>query len=125
MSAAADRASHASPFSGLLAFTARAAIVILLVAIAIAALIPDVSGSLKRELRTDETRIRLSGFFTTNPYVHLKVAQIKEQKGDLRAALDELELAVSLFDLHAPESAARQQYVARRDELRQKLAQQK
>ena len=112
-----------SPFSGLLAFTVRALVVVMLIAIAIAALIPDIAGPLKRELRREEARIRISGLLTSNPYVHMRVSQIREQKGDLQGALDELELAIGLFELHGSDKAARERYVARRDELKKKLTQ--
>ena len=116
---------RASPFAGLFAFTLRAVIVVMLVAIGIAALLPDIPGALRRELRREETRIRIIGYFTTNPHVHWHVSHIREQKGDLQGALDELELAVALFELHAADKRAPDRYLTRRDELKGKLAQKK
>jgi len=121
--ASRDRGA-ASAFSGLLAFTIRALMVMIVVAIGFAVVLPDtrdMTQALRRELRREETRIRLTGLLTTNPYVHMRVSQIKEKAGNIQGALDEIELAIGLFELHASDRQARQRYVARRDELIKKL----
>ena len=121
----AAAATKTSPFAGLFAFTVRALIVVMVIAIALAALMPDVPGVVKREFRREEVRIRLLGLITSNPAVHMRISHIREQKGDLQGALDELELAIGLFELHAADKRAPERYVTRRDELKQKLSQKK
>lgn len=124
MTAEVPSQASPSPFSGLVAFTVRALVVMIVVGIGLAAVLPDardVARVLKRELQREETRIRLTGLLTTNPQVHMRVSHIKEKAGNIRGALDEIELALGLFDVQPSDRQARQRYEVRRQELTQKL----
>lgn len=75
-----------------------------------------------RGVTNDErVKIRLKGLLTTNPAVHYRVSQIEEQNGNLANAIDEMELAVGLLDLHSTDRAAKDRYLARLRELKRKL----
>jgi hypothetical protein len=75
---------------------------------------------MESELGTDRNRIRLVGFLTHNPYVHYKVSLLEEQKGNLEAAVEEIEMALGLFDMGPPNNPARERYAKRLNELRLK-----
>jgi hypothetical protein len=75
-----------------------------------------------RKVTDDErVKIRLKGFLTTNPAVHYRVSQIEEQRGNLANAIDEIELAVGLLELHSSDRSAKDRYMARLKELKRKL----
>lgn len=76
--------------------------------------------NLQRELRDEKTRIRLTGL-TSNPQVHYRVAQIEEEKGNLRGAILEMELGLGLLELHNSDRAVRERYARRLEELKRKL----
>jgi hypothetical protein len=73
-------------------------------------------------LREDRARLRLRGFFTNNPAVHYRISLIEEQQGRLETAVDEIELAVGLLELHSSDRAAKDRYAARLQDLKRKLA---
>lgn len=74
------------------------------------------------ELGKDRNRIRLVGFLTHNPQVHYKISLLDEQAGRLDSAIEEIELALGLFELGSANNPARQRYIKRLNELKQKLA---
>ena len=80
----------------------------------------DVKQSLRKEFRSEVTRIRLIGFFTTNPAVHMRESQIAERKGNIADAIDEIELALGLLELHSTDKEAKQRYLTRLAELKKK-----
>lgn len=74
------------------------------------------------ELKKEKTKIRLKGLFTTNPYVHWKVSLIDQREGNIGDAIDEMELAIGLLELHSAEKSVKQKYEARVRDLQRKLA---
>lgn len=118
------RAPRLSITDGLLAFTVRAVIVVIVVVGSLSAVLPDlrsIADSIKREVRQEHTRLRLTGLLTTNPQVHMRVSYIKESSGDIRGAIDEIDLAIGLLELHSTDKAAKDRYRMRLEELRKKL----
>ena len=109
---------------GLLGFTVRAIVVAVVLVGGLAALMPDlraVADGIKREVRQEHTRLRLMGLLTTNPQVHMRVSYIKENSGDIRGAIDEIDLAIGLLELHSSDKAAKDRYRKRLEDLRAKL----
>ena len=80
-----------------------------------------VRNGLRKALGEEKTRIRLTGLLTTNPAVHYRVSLIEERDGNMNAAIDELELALGLLELHSVDRATREKYQSRLQELKRKL----
>lgn len=76
----------------------------------------------RKATRDEKTRVRLTGLLTHNPAVHLRVAAIEEAKGNLEAAIEEIELALGLLELHAADRATQEKYRSRLQELKRKQA---
>ena len=76
----------------------------------------------RKATRDEKTRIRLKGLLTINPAVHYRVAAIEEAKGNLAAAIEEIELALGLLELHAADRATQEKYRMRLQELMRKQA---
>lgn len=74
------------------------------------------------ELAKEKTRIRIKGLFTTNPYVHWKVSLISESEGNIAGAVEEMELAMGLLEIHSADKSVMQKYEARTRELQRRLA---
>ncbi len=111
------------PSSGLVPFALRAMIVAIAIAGAIAALLPDIRPSiesLKRALREESVRVRLTGLLTNNPAVHWRMSQIEEGKGNLANAIIEIELALGLLELHSANKSVVDRYSNRLKELQAK-----
>ena len=120
---AAQSKDRATPASGLVPFALRATIVAIAIAGAISALLPDISPtieSLKRALREESVRVRLTGLLTNNPAVHWKMSQIEEGKGNLTTATTEIELAIGLLELHSANKDVVARYTSRLKELQTK-----
>lgn len=77
---------------------------------------------LRAALKDEKTRVRLKGLLTNNPVVHYRVAAIEEAKGRYEAAIEEIELALGLLELHAVDRATRDKYQSRLQDLKRKLA---
>jgi hypothetical protein len=75
---------------------------------------------LKSHVQRDKTRIRLVGLLTTNPQVHFRVSLIDEEAGNIGKAIDEIELAIGLLELHRAEKSVIDRYQRRLDALKQK-----
>lgn len=114
-----------SPSSGLVPFALRAMIIAIAIAGAISALLPDIRPSiesLKRALREESARVRLTGLLTNNPAVHWRMSQIEEGKGNLATAIIEIELAIGLLELHSANKTVVDRYSNRLKELQAKFA---
>lgn len=72
-------------------------------------------------LKDEVTQFRVKGLLTTNPAVHWRVSQVQETRGNVRGALDEIELGLGLLELHSQDRAAKERFAARRDALRRQL----
>jgi hypothetical protein len=83
-------------------------------------LLEKIGGQVGNELEKDRNRIRLVGFLTHNPYVHYRISQIEEQAGRLDSAVEEIELALGLFELGPPNNPAKEKYLKRLNELQRK-----
>jgi len=83
--------------------------------------IQPIKSKLRKALSEERTRIRLKGLLTTNPAVNYRVSLIEENKGNLEAAIDEIELALGLLELHSADRATKDKYVSRLQELKRKL----
>jgi len=68
-------------------------------------------------------RFRLIGLSTGNPAVHWKVADIYERDDRLDRAVDEIELAIGLLELHSSPAEVRNRYATRLADLRRSLEQ--
>lgn len=82
----------------------------------------DLKAKLQKQFRNEQARIQLTGLLTTNPYVYWRVSEIMEQKGDIERAIEQMQLAIGLFELHPSDKEARQRYAARLKELQKKAA---
>lgn len=82
----------------------------------------DLKAKLQKQFRNEQARIQLTGLLTTNPYVYWRVSEIMEQKGDIERAIEQMQLAIGLFELHPSDKEARQRYAARLKELQKKSA---
>ncbi len=71
-------------------------------------------------LEDDRTRLRLAGFLSRNPYVHYRISVLEEKAGRLDRAVEEIELALGLFELGPQGHPAREKYLKRLNELRRK-----
>ncbi len=88
-------------------------------------LLEKLGGQVGTELGKDRNRIRLIGFLTHNPYVHYRISQLDEQAGRLDSAIEEIELALGLFELGPPNNPAKEKYLKRLNELQRKKQQAK
>lgn len=86
-------------------------------------LLEKIGGQVGSELEKDRNRIRLVGFLTHNPYVHYRISQLDERAGRLENAIEEIELALGLFELGPPNNPAREKYLKRLNELQRKKRQ--
>jgi len=59
--------------------------------------------------------------FTTNRAVHWRISLIEERKNNLKAAIDEIELALGLLKLHSANSAIKERDLARLQDLNRSL----
>lgn len=82
----------------------------------------DLKAKLQKQFRNEQARIQLTGLLTTNPYVYWRVSEIMEQKGDIERAIEQMQLAIGLFELHPSDKEARQRYAARLKKLQKKAA---
>ncbi len=82
----------------------------------------DLKVKLQKQFRNEQARIQLTGLLTTNPYVFWRVSEIMEQKGDIERAIEQMQLAIGLFELHPSDKEAKQRYAARLKELQKKAA---
>jgi hypothetical protein len=80
----------------------------------------QVRTKLRAALKDEKTRVRLKGLLTNNPAVHYRVATIEEAKGNFEAAIEEIELALGLLELHATDRATQAKYQSRLQELKRK-----
>lgn len=74
----------------------------------------------RKVVRDEKTRVRLKGLLTNNPAVHYRVSLIDEAKGNYDAAIEEIDLALGLLELHAVDRATREKYLSRLQELKRK-----
>jgi hypothetical protein len=72
------------------------------------------------ELQNDRSRLRLAGFLSRNPYVHYRISVLEENAGRLDRAIEEIELALGLFELSPANNPARGKYQQRLNELNNK-----
>ena len=117
-------AGKATLFKSMIPYVIKVLVTAIIFVGAVSFLLPnahEISAKVKNELRKDENRIRLKGLFTTNPAVHMKVSYLKEQAGDIKGAVMEIELAIGLLELHSADKAVISRYQARLDELRKKM----
>jgi hypothetical protein len=70
----------------------------------------------------DLARLRLTSALTRSAEVHYRMSYVEERDGNLEKAVDELELAVGIAELHAHDAASLARLHDRRDELLRKLA---
>jgi hypothetical protein len=116
-------------------FIAKVAIVTVIVALGITyvadAVLESVFSSMRmlplkekvRKVTRDErTQVRLRGLLTHNPAVHFRAAALEEERGDLKDAIEEIELALGLLELHSADRAIQEKYQARLQELKRKQA---
>ena len=76
---------------------------------------------LRATLSDEKTRVRLKGLLTTNPAVHYRVAAIEERDGNVVAAIEDIELALGLLEMHGADRATKEKYTSRLQELKRKL----
>lgn len=74
----------------------------------------------RNAVRDEKTRVRLKGLLTNNPAVHYRVAAIEEAKGRYESAIEEIELALGLLELHVADRATRDKYQSRLQDLKRK-----
>lgn len=77
---------------------------------------------INKELENDRSRLRLAGFLSRNPYVHYRISVLEENAGRLDRAIEEIELALGLFELSPANNPARGKYQKRLNELNSKRA---
>lgn len=77
---------------------------------------------LRAALSDEKTRLQLKGLLTTNPAVHYRVSLIEERKGNLAAAIEDIELALGLLEMHGADRATKEKYTARLQVLTHKVA---
>lgn len=85
-------------------------------------LLLKVSEKISTELENDRSRLRLAGFLSRNPYVHYRVSVLEENAGRLDRAIEEVELALGLFELSPANNLAKDKYQRRLNELNSKRA---
>lgn len=85
-------------------------------------LLLKVAETVNTELENDRSRLRLAGFLSRNPYVHYRISMLEENAGRLDRAIEEIELALGLFELSPANSPARDKYQRRLNELNSKRA---
>lgn len=71
-------------------------------------------------LGDEKTRIRLRGLLTTNPAVHYRISLVEERDGKLANAIEEIELALGLLEMHGASPAIKEKYVTRLRALKEK-----
>lgn len=89
--------------------------------------LPDMrkfSEKMKNSVRKEEVQLRVRGFFTSNPQVHWNISVIEEKKGNLNAAVMEIELAIGLLEMHQASKDVVQRYKTRLETLKKASAQQ-
>lgn len=79
-----------------------------------------VKTSIRKAANEERTRIRLKGLLTTNPAVHYRISEIEEGKGNLRNAIEEIELGIGLLELHSTDRAAKERFARRLNSLKAK-----
>ena len=117
-------AGEVTVFNSLMPFVIKALLLAIIFFGGISFLLPNFSKivtSVQNEARKEQNRIRLTGLFTTNPAVHMKVSHLREEAGDIKGAVMELELAIGLLELHSADKVVRSRYETRLDQLRKKL----
>lgn len=117
-------AGEVTMFKNLMPFVIKMMIVTIIIFGGISSLLPNfrqIITSLQNEALKEQSRIRLTGLFTTNPAVHMKASYIHEEAGDIKNGIMEIELAVGLLELHSADKAIRNRYETRLEELRKKL----
>lgn len=77
---------------------------------------------INKELENDRSRLRLAGFLSRNPYVHYRISMLEENAGRLDRAIEEIELALGLFELSPANNPTRGKYQNRLNELNSKRA---
>lgn len=82
----------------------------------------SLTSRLQNVLREEKTRLRIKGLITKNPAVHYRVSLVQESEGNLPPAIEEMELAIGLLDLHSTDKSAKERYASRLQELKRKLA---
>lgn len=85
-------------------------------------LLLKVAERVNTEFENDRSRLRLAGFLSRNPYVHYKISELEENAGRLDRAIEEIELALGLFELSPANNPARDKYQRRLNELNSKRA---
>jgi hypothetical protein len=119
--------------SSFIGFAVKAAIVTLIVSLGIVYVFDSVvetiaekldaqPSRIRKALQEERARVRLRGLFTHNPAVHYRISLIEEKEGRLATAIDEIELAIGLLELHSSDRAAKDRYAARLQDLKRKLA---
>jgi hypothetical protein len=82
----------------------------------------SLEGRLRKIVKEEVTAVRLRGLLTTNPAVHHKVAVILEERGDIKGAIQEIELGLGLLELHSQDREAKERFKSRLKALESKLA---
>ena len=85
-------------------------------------LLLKVAETVNTELENNRSRLRLAGFLSRNPYVHYRISVLEENAGRLDRAVEEIELALGLFELSPANNLARDKYQRRLNELNSKRA---
>ena len=80
-----------------------------------------IRAKLRAALNDEKTMVRLKGLLTTNPATHYRVSVIEENSGNVTAAIEEIELAIGLLEIHNADRAAKEKYAMRLQELKRKL----
>ena len=80
-----------------------------------------IRAKLRAVLNDEKTMVRLKGLLTTNPATHYRISVIEENSGNVTAAIEEIELAIGLLELHNADRAAKEKYAMRLQELKRKL----
>jgi len=78
--------------------------------------------SVKTSLRDSTLRPRLLGLLSNNPATNFKISERKEKDGDLKAAIEEMEIAVGLLAVSPNGQILYPQYAKRLEHLRQAQA---
>lgn len=112
-------------------FALRVGIVILAITFAISWLIDSYvhvpnSATFKemtsKVLANHEAKLRIEGLVSTNPRVSYEISVIREQKGDLLGAVDEMVVAVGILERSGARPEVMEPYKRRLDAMRAALA---
>jgi hypothetical protein len=126
-----DSTDEARAGPNYIGFAIKTAIVVAIVSVALVFVIngivdavdmPQIKESLRKPLQDERTRLRLRGLLTTNPAVHYKMAALYEERGDMRQAIEEIELGIGLLELHNGDRSARDRFAQRLSALKVKAA---